>query len=315
MSHPIPDSSCSGLPELVPGQPPQPVEPPPEVLADPFLHAQLAQHTRLTDTAVGTIREPLLVRSADVVSALYLVDADAVQALIDSPPGSERAAAPAVRVLRLPVSGQAVVLFSMLRYKSATLEPYIEIAIQVLAHLRGHEARMRSALLKAAVMGLPEFVRRGFVSMDGLFAYVLALPVSTEQSRLVGQGLYNSPKYRGDLSMQDSAGGLVVDDGAGVRIAVPSPPGLALPMMPFPPIGTNAPDGDGVLTCRIAVSARSRLRYSTTGRLDITVAPGATTTLSAVIRALGLSERRPSLLMQDDAFKVAFLPATQLRAG
>lgn len=261
------------------------------------------------------MREPLLVREAEVVSALYLVDADVAQAMVESPFGSERAPAPWVRVLRLPFSGQAVVLFSMLKYKLGTLDPYCEIAIQVLAHIEGQERQLGQDLLAAMAFGLPQFLWQGLVSMDSLFAYVLALPVSTDQSLRVGQGLYNSPKYLSPISMQRSGPAVTVDDGSGVIIHVPPCSSHALPMMPFPPIGTNAPDRDGVLSCRIAVPARSRLRYSLRGRLDISVAPSADTTLAATIKSLRLDEQAPRLLMQDESFTVAFLPATQLLAG
>lgn len=288
------------------------VEPPAAVTAHPFLRRQLERFTRRTATAVGWVREPLLVREAEVVSALYLVDADAAQALVEDPPGSERAPAPWVSVLRLPITGQAVVLFSMLKYELGTLDPYCELAIQVLAHLEGQERQLRRDLLKALVLGLPQFLGQGAVSMGALFAYVLALPVSTEQSLRVGQGLYNSPKYLSPIAMQRSGRTLVIDDGAGVRIRVPEAASLSLPMMPFPPIGTNAPERDGVLSCKIAVPASARLRYSLGGSLEVSVAQSAQTTLAAVVKALELAGQPPRLLVQDDALKVAFLPAVHL---
>jgi hypothetical protein len=286
------------------------IEPSAAVTAHPFLRRQLEQHSRLTSTPAGRVREPLLVQEAEMVSALYLVDADATRALIMNPPHGERKAAPRVRVLRLPVTGEAVVLFSVLQYKTATLEPYSEIAIQVLAYMDGHERRLRRDLLKTLTYGIPEFLRCGLISHDALFAYVLALPVSTEQAQLVGQGLYNMPKYVSAISVERSQGDLIVDDGAGVNIRVPRQQSLSLPMMPFPAIGTNSPNADGVLRCEVAVPPSARLRYSLGGTIDIAVAPSAPTTLAATMRALRLPDKKPRLILQDDAFKIAFLPAS-----
>lgn len=293
----------------------RPIEPPDAVTSHPFLRRQLDRFSRLTATPLGPVREPLLVREAEVVSALYLVDADVAQALVENSPGVERAPAPWVRVLRLPFTGQALVLFSMLQYKRGTLDPYCEIAIQVLAHIEGQERQLGRDLLAAMAFGVPQFLWQGLVSMDALFAYVLALPVSTEQSLRVGQGLYNSPKYLSPISMQRSGQSVTIEDGCGVVIRVPPCSSRSLPMMPFPAIGTNAPDRDGVLSCKIAVPASSSLRYSLSGRLQIDVSPSAETTLASTIKTLRLDEQPPRLLMQDESFTVAFLPAVHRPAG
>jgi hypothetical protein len=200
---------------------------------------------------------PVEVRSAKMVAAQYVVDADAAQALVDYS---------GLRVARQP-GGRAMVALSAVQYTDNDLGPYHEFAVAVV--VEPHDA-------------LPGY-RPSFTKVTTL---IHRLPVNQHYTCRVGKGLWGFPKWVTDITYTErstSTRCTVVDDGEFVLSFDVGRGWLPLPSSDVE-MACYSWD-DGVLR-RTPWTTRSRRMRARVGGATITL--GSHHPMATELRSLGL---------------------------
>jgi hypothetical protein len=118
---------------------------------------------------------PVEVRSAKMVAAQYVVDADAAQALVDYS---------GLRVARQP-GGRAVVALSAVQYTDNDLGPYHEFAVAVVVEPHDAPPGWRPSLTEVTTL-------------------IHRLPVNQSFTCRVGKGLWGFPKWVADITYAET---------------------------------------------------------------------------------------------------------------
>jgi Acetoacetate decarboxylase (ADC) len=129
-------------------------------------------------TIAGTVLTmPIKIRTADLHSATYSVDADAAQKLIDYS---------GLRVCRY-LPGRAVVTLMLVRYVDGDLGQYHEFATAVMVNPPGSDGEQRSALTR----------------LSKACAFIHHLPVDQAFTLEAGQRIWGFPKVMADFTVRD----------------------------------------------------------------------------------------------------------------
>jgi hypothetical protein len=220
---------------------------------------------------------PVEVRSAAMVSATFLVDADAAQAMID------RTGLQVVRSRR----GQATVSLSAVQYGDNDLGPYNEIAV--------------------AVVVVPHDLAPGAKPPNGLggevTTYIHRLPVNQTFTRAAGRGIWGFPKWVTDISYVrhgHHTEAVLIDDGElvlglEVRRGLIPLPARDLHMSCYAFAG-----GELVRTSWV-----TRAKAMRGGVGGVTLSLGTTHPMAAELRALGLP-RRAAFAMTTNVMSATF---------
>jgi hypothetical protein len=130
---------------------------------------------------------PVEVRSAKMVAAQYVIDAEAAQSLIDYS---------GLRVARQP-GGKAMLALSAVQYTDNDLGPYHEFAVAVVVEPHDATAGYRPSFTKVTTL-------------------IHRLPVNQQYTCRVGKGLWGFPKWVTDITYAETSASTsctVVDDG------------------------------------------------------------------------------------------------------
>jgi hypothetical protein len=214
------------------------------------------------DVVGRSIGIPVEVRSAQMASATFLVDADAAQAVIEGT---------GLRVARKAL-GKAVVSLALVRYLDGDLDTYDEIGL---------------AFVVEEPAGQPTLPR------GGVATYIHKLPVSEEFTCHAGRGIWGFPKWVAPMSVRFGEGGVTAELDGEVRIHL----GRGLLPVPSRPLTmacySNDHTGAILRTEWVTETSSTRLRVGPgTARVEL-LGSGP---VADDLRALGFP-RRPLLSM------------------
>lgn len=170
-------------------------------------------------TIAGTVLTmPVRIRKADVHAAMYSVDADAAQRLIDYS---------GLRVCRFR-PGRAVVTLMLARYTDGDLGRYNEFGTCVMVNPAGSEATGLRGLADAA-------------------AFIHHLPVDQSFTLEAGRSIWGFPKTMADFTVRDSSGfAFKVSEGGSLIAAMGFHRGIPVPSLrKHPQVLTTYTHADG----------------------------------------------------------------------
>ncbi|TRW85429.1 acetoacetate decarboxylase [Mycolicibacterium sp. 018/SC-01/001] len=217
----------------------------------------MSQHT-----IQGTVLTmPVRVRTAHQHTAMFVVDADAAQRMIDYS---------GLRVCRF-LGGRAMVVLMLMRYEDTDLGQYWEYGTNVMVNPPGSDAT-------------------GFAALQSAGAFVHHLPVDQSFTLEAGRTIWGYPKVMADFTIRDGRryGFDVAIDGAHV-ISMDFAPGLPVPtrFTSRPQVHSTYSYADGVIRETPGEMRMTGVRYRPGGvRVRLGTHPYA-----AELAALGLPKR------------------------